>query len=115
MTGGNQIRTTTKTVISIDTIKDFAVLALPPIITSRSGHGACNFSLSLCNRGNDQRTLRECERYQIEARSREVIPPLLVGAECASVIALKSTNKLHALGGFNSGELDCVQMLDTES
>jgi hypothetical protein len=71
-------------VVTIDTIREFAVCSQPPMHTARCGHAAVYHSQYLYVMG-----YRECERYVCAESRWEVLPALPVAGDDMSAVELE--------------------------
>jgi hypothetical protein len=78
-------------VVKVDTLREYAVSALPPMHTARRSHAAVYHSQYVYVLG-----FRECERYACAESRWEVLPDLPVAGMCMS--AVEVDNSLYALG-----------------
>jgi hypothetical protein len=104
-----------KEVMKIDTSREWAVSAQPPMLTARLWHAAVYHSQYLYVLGGySDRQLRECERYVCAESRWEVLPALPVAGYAMSAVVLDDS--LYALGGrVYGGDLDTVQKLSLDS
>jgi hypothetical protein len=103
----------------IDTRREFAIARCPPMLTPRESHTAvyCTphlYVLGGMDDNDDNRCLRECERYVCAENRWEALPPLPRACSNSSGVVIE--NSLYALGGMRNGTyLDLVQKLSLES
>jgi hypothetical protein len=112
ITGGNPV---VSEVVQIDTLREFAVSAQPPMHTGRCNHASVYHSQYLYVLGGfDCSYLRECERYVCAESRWEVLSDLPVAGCAISAVVLD--NSLYVLGGHVSpADLDTVQKLNLDS
>jgi hypothetical protein len=86
-------------VVKLDTLREFAISAQPPMHTARGSHAVVYHSQYLYSLGghSDNSYLRECERYVWPESRWEVLPALPVA--CCAMSAVVMDNSLYALGG----------------
>jgi hypothetical protein len=111
ITGGRQVPDAVREVVKIDTLREWAVTALPPMHSARYDHAAVYHSQFLYVLGGY--LLSECERYVCAESRWEVLPSLPVACCAMSVVVLD--NSLYTLGGFNGRSLSIVQRLSLDS
>jgi N-acetylneuraminic acid mutarotase len=100
--------------VRIDTLREYAVLSVPPMHTARNGHASVYHSQYVYVLGGaNGKFLSKCERYECAESQWEVLPPLPV-ASCW-VTAVELDNSLYALGGYDGRSLDSVQKLSLDS
>jgi hypothetical protein len=111
--GGSNLGVTE--VVRIDTRREFAVSQHPPMLTRRLAHAAVYHTPHLYILGgeDDNRCLRECERYVCAEHRWEALPPLPRALSNTSGVVVESS--LYALGGYDESYLDLVQKLSLES
>jgi hypothetical protein len=100
-----------KEVVRIDTLREFAVFAQPPMLTPRRAH-ACVYHAQFLYviGGAADEYLQECERYVCAENRWEALPPLPRASSRLSGVVLEGS--LYALGGsYEKGALDLVQRL----
>jgi hypothetical protein len=110
--GGDQVD---GEVVQIDTLREFAVSAQPPMHTARRAHAAVlHYQYLYVLAGWNGRLLNESERYVCAESRWEVLPSLPVKASALSAVGLD--NSLYAFGGFNGNHfLDAIQKLSLDS
>jgi hypothetical protein len=116
ITGGLEgYRTALREVVKIDTLREWAVCAKPPINTARRNHAAVYHSQYVYVLGGYwDRCLSECERYVCAENRWEVLPALPVA--CSSMSAVVLDDSLYALGGTADEEdVDTIQKLSLDS
>jgi hypothetical protein len=114
VTGGD----TAGEVDRIDTLREHAVFAVPPMLTARQCHTAVYHSQYVYVLGGYNQTnvdcLSECERYVCTEGQWEELPALPVAGYAMSAVVLD--NCLYALGGYNfPSDLNTVQQLSLDS
>jgi hypothetical protein len=115
-TGGETYPSTTREVVRIDTLREFAVSHQQPMLTPRHYHSAVYHALYLYVFGgfNAAYCLSKCERYECTIRRWEPLPPLPTA--CGEMSAVEAKGSLYALGGSNGeGFLDIIQRLRVKS
>jgi hypothetical protein len=101
-------------VVRIDTLREWAVCAQPPMHTAKYFHAAVYHSLNVYILGGCSGVnVSECERYSCAESRWEVLPALPVGGRSMSAVEVE--NSLYALGGFATRDLDTVQKLSLDS
>jgi hypothetical protein len=104
-------------VVKVDTLREYAVSALPPMHTARSEHAAVYHSqhLYVLAGFNGRLRMKECERYVCAESRWEVLPALHLAGRRMSAVEIK--NSLYALGGSRDvlKRLDTVQKLNLHS
>jgi hypothetical protein len=101
-------------VVSIDTLREWAVSSLPLMHTPRYSHAAVYHSQYLYVLGGcNGRDLSECERFVCAESRWEVLHALPVA--CKGMSAVELENSLFALGGWDRRDLDTVQKLSLDS
>jgi hypothetical protein len=97
---------------SIDTFKEFAVSAQPPMLTSRRDHFAMHHAQHLYVLGGFSGScefLSECERYALARSAWEALPPL--PSACRNLSGVVVEDSLYALGGSAGPYLSLIQKL----
>jgi hypothetical protein len=101
-------------VVKIDTLKEYAVSALPPMRMGRYSHAAVYHSQYFYVLGGcSEEYLSECERYVCADSRWEELPALPVA--CFAMSAVELDNSLYTLGGHDESKLDTVQKLSLNS
>jgi hypothetical protein len=101
-------------VVKIDTLRESAVLSLPPMHTARQNHAAVYHSQYLYVLGGFKNSqLGECERYVCAESRWEVLPALPVA--CYAMAAVQLDNSLYVLGGVATTKIGTVQKLNLDS
>jgi hypothetical protein len=110
---GGEVREVEK----VDTLREYAVSALPPMHTARRDHAAVYHSqhVYVLAGFNGRFCMRECERYACAESRWEALPALPVAGWHMSAVEIK--NSLYALGGSRGlgKRLDTVQKLNLHS
>jgi hypothetical protein len=102
----------TRKVVKMDTLREWAVSALPPMHTARTNHAAVYHSQFLYALGGYNDAFLS-ERYVCEESRWEVLPALPVA--CLAMSAVELDNSLYVLGGHDGDDLDTVQKLSLGS
>jgi hypothetical protein len=102
-------------VVRIDSVREFAVVQHPPMLTPRAWHAAVYHSQRLYLLGGlkGSSILRDCERYVIAENRWEPLPSL--PRACCNTSGVVVERSLYALGGSDGLHLDLVQKLCLES
>jgi hypothetical protein len=101
-------------VLKIDTLREYAPSAQPPMHTGRSNHAALYYSQYVYVLGGwSDRLLSACERYSCAESRWEVLPAMHVAGSRMSAVELH--NSLYALGGYNGDCTNFVQKLSLDS
>lgn len=108
VTGGYVRGKSVKDVVRIDSVKDFAVTQMAPMISRRSAHGSVAYQEYLYVVGGDKgkKYSKECERYSFNNNCWESIGNLPSPCYGTTVVVLEATHSLYAIGGEIIGQDD---------
>jgi hypothetical protein len=108
-----------KEVVSIDSLREFAVSHLPPMLFARTDLCSVYYARHLYLLGGFEGSVWErsevsiCERYVCDTRRWESLEPLPI--PCAVVCAIEAEGSLYALGGnTRRTSLDVIQAMNLE-